>query len=343
MHCSNCGIQNDDNYRFCVRCGSPLTVAIPVPPANQTTPPANLQNQSTWEEPQIPNPSVPLIYPTPPVPDPTPTSYPTQPRYPGEQPATYPSYDSQPPSVLPDQGAINIWGPFAGYGNRSKHIGWLMDNRGECTDDLIRQVDEKFRERQIPNTVLARETLTARGLLVEERPYFILKRGLASVALYISRFGKDLFVSLASYLKPPISNFRVLLLIASILFFLYFAFIFPTAVADKAQGMFGGLSLFGGGQQTDTNGLVTMLCVTGPLGTLNGLALFIFLMYSLYKWMTHKDFWAGLRVVPNEFNEDDLMAMEKAVEQTVRISLDQIGLDPNDLRPASVGDANRLI
>jgi len=45
----------------------------------------------------------------------------------------------------------------------------------------------------------------------------------------------------------------------------------------------------------------------------------------------------------NEFNEDDLMALEKAVEQTVRVSLDEIGLDPDDLKPISDVDNNRLI
>ena len=48
-------------------------------------------------------------------------------------------------------------------------------------------------------------------------------------------------------------------------------------------------------------------------------------------------------VAPNEFNEDDLMAMEKAVERTVRISLDEIGLDPDDLKLANSIQERRII
>jgi hypothetical protein len=50
-----------------------------------------------------------------------------------------------------------------------------------------------------------------------------------------------------------------------------------------------------------------------------------------------------LRVSPNEFHENDLMAMEKAVEQTVRISLDELGLDPADLQLIESRSPKRII
>ena len=71
--------------------------------------------------------------------------------------------------------------------------------------------------------------------------------------------------------------------------------------------------------------------------------IFISLKYSIFKWVAERDFWAGLRVRANEFNEDDLMALEKAVEQTVRVSLDELGLDPDDLKPITDLDSDRLI
>jgi len=37
------------------------------------------------------------------------------------------------------------------------------------------------------------------------------------------------------------------------------------------------------------------------------------------------------------------MAMEKAVEQTVRLSLDEIGLDPNDLKATFNVSGGRVI
>ena len=74
------------------------------------------------------------------------------------------------------------------------------------------------------------------------------------------------------------------------------------------------------------------------------IGLYLALIFSIYKYFTEKDFLAILRTRPNEFDEDDLMALEKAVEQTVRSSLDDIGLNPADLKPAAVqGNEIRLI
>jgi hypothetical protein len=201
---------------------------------------------------------------------------------------------------------------------------------------------------------MRQETLVARGLIVESRPYFILKRGLVSVALYINQFGQDLFVSLVSYLKPPISNFRVAVLGLMLLFWAYMMFIYTNALKNEfisyltglADSFSGGLNLFGNASPTpppSPEALIALLCVIGPIGLLNNLALLLFAVYSAYKFLTEKDLLAGLRVPPNEFNEDDLMALEKAVEQTVRISLDEIGLNADDLKPIASSEGRRLI
>jgi hypothetical protein len=41
-----------------------------------------------------------------------------------------------------------------------------------------------------------------------------------------------------------------------------------------------------------------------------------------------------VRVQPNEFDQDDLIALEKAVEQTVRESLDVVGIEQELMPPA---------
>jgi hypothetical protein len=240
--------------------------------------------------------------------------------------------------------AVNIWGPFAGYGTQHRHVGWLMDRKGDRQGTLIQKVSDIFIEREIPGAVIQQVTLTERGVLVEKRRYFIIKRGLVSLALYITRFGQDLFISLASYLKPPISNFRILVVGLMLLFWAFMTLAFPAILDARLQNLIYGLNpLGGGGSSTDIGGLVGMLCILSPLGLLNSLALFLLLVYSIYKWITEKDFWAGLRVSPNEFHENDLMAMEKAVEQTVRISLDELGLDPADLQLIESRSPKRII
>lgn len=194
----------------------------------------------------------------------------------------------------------------------------------------------KFKERNIPDAYTTKATLTAQGVIVENRPYFILRRGLASMGLYIAQFGRDLFVSQVSYLKPPVSNLRILFVGGMGLFWLYMTVGYPLSVQSALGGLSSVLNPFGGGQGPDTGSLISLLCVIGPLGFLNNLALFLLLCFSAYKWLTEKDFLAALRVPPNEFNEDDLMAMEKAVEETVRQSLTDIKLNPEDLQPVGV-------
>ena len=303
MNCPNCGSPNEENYKYCLKCGQPLVTAGPGVMIKASASVQQLQRTLSQASAVLP------------------------------RPAAYGASGSSP---------FNIWGPFAGYGTRRRHVGWLMDNQGARAAELIDKVNANFDQREIPGVNISHPTLVAQGVVVEKRPYFLLRRGLASLGLYIAQFGQDLFVSLVSYLKPPISNFRVLILILMLLFQAFMTFGYPVVLSGAVDDIASSFSLFSSGTP-DMSALFSLLCLVGPLGTLNTLALLFYLIYSLYKWLTEKDLWAGLRVPPNEFNEDDLMAMEKAVEQTVRVSLDEIGLNPDDLKPAAMGDQRRLI
>lgn len=316
MNCPNCGTYNETSNRYCLKCGFALaaesaqaTTPKPSATAPQSPPPAS------WSAPTQPTYTPPYHAPTP-----------------YQQPGYYP-----PPMATPSTNILNIWGPFAGYGARRRHVGWLMDGEGHRAADLLATVEAKFKEREVPGAYLYRTSVTARGVMVETRPYFILRRGLASLALYIAQFGHDLFISQASYLKPPISNFRLLVAVGMLMFQGYMSLIYPAAVSAALNDFSSSFSLFGGGSSDAMGGLATLLCIVGPLGGLNALALFALFCFSAYKWLTERDFWAALRVPPNEFNEDDLMAMEKAVEETVRQSLTDLKLNPDDLKRASAG------
>jgi hypothetical protein len=235
-----------------------------------------------------------------------------------------------------------MWGPFAGYGTRRRHTGWLMDNQGHRAAELVEAMDRLFKERQIPKVQAERKELVARGVAVETRPYFILKRELASIALYIMQFGRDLFISQASYLKPPVSPLKLVILGCSVVFQLFMMGSYSKMLSDSVSGLFGGFGLLGGTATGGGGDLGFLLCVIGPVGLVNTIALIIFTFYSLYKFVTEKDLLAGLRVNPNEFNEDDLMAMEKAVEQTVRIALTDLKLNPDELQPTSLERGGQL-
>lgn len=306
MQCSNCNTQNKDGFQFCIKCGQPLGAVAPTAPTRGTG----------------------SLAPRPPSAV-TPSNAP---------PAPEAHYGESGNSIL------NIWGPFAGKGGRRRHTGWLMEDQGHRAKELIAHIHQRFQSQEIPKARIDYEILVAQGIGVETRPYFLLRRGLVYIGLYVAEFGRNLFISQVSYLKPPVSNFRVIVVALMIIFQLFMTFIYPPMLNSAFQGLTSSFSLFGGsrGGETAMGALLTLFCVIGPLGALNGLLLFILFLFSIYKWLTEKDLFAALRVPPNEFNEDDLMAMEKAVEQTVRNSLTAIKLNPDDLQRTEIGRGTQL-
>ena len=217
-----------------------------------------------------------------------------------------------------------IWGPFAGYGSRGLHVSWLLDDLGHKAEELHEAVSQRFNQRKVPSSEMSRQTLIAKGLLVERRPFYIVKRGITTVALYIGRFGEDLYISQVTYVKGPISIMRVAVLALMILFQLYALYRFVSPVLGLSNDDF----LPGGGMNPQ---IVAVLCVFGSLSAIIFLALVLVLVYSIYKFITGKDFFAILRESPNEFQYDDTVALEQAVEETVRQSLDAIGIDTTEI------------
>ena len=237
--------------------------------------------------------------------------------------------------------AGNIWTPFAGYGTRGRHVSWLLDNLGHQAGDLHTAVTDRFQQRAVPSAQMGWQQLTAQGIIVERRPFYFVQRGITTVALYIAQFGRDLYISQVTYVKSPISSLRVIVLALMILFQLFFMFGFTNAVGSTVGngGMFGLPSV-------DFGGLAFFLCLVGPLGMLNTLALLLGAIYSVYKFFTEKDVLALLRRRPNEFQQDDTVALEKAVEETVRQALDKIGIATTLMPPsnmATFGSRPRLI
>jgi len=233
---------------------------------------------------------------------------------------------------------VSIWGPFAGYGTRGRHVSWLINDQGERADALRDLVASRFERRQIPNLAAVDQVkLVRQGVLVDSRLYFLIRRGLTTAGLYIARFGKDLFVSQVTYFKGPVSTMRILILAAAVLF----ALIYPVAYNNAFSQV--GVSLFGG-VGGDLQGLMLLTCCLGPIYLLDWLALGILALFSGYKYLTEKDVLAALRVSPNEFDIDDTVALEKSVEQTVREALDEVGIEQRLMpQAAEYGFRRRLI
>lgn len=319
MHCTNCGTYNEDSYRFCKNCGKPL-----VKIQQQDSPVSEVGGTEGQ-----------------PIPVPQPQSKQQAPQQWASTPGG--SFAPQMPSAAQvgqaareyserSLTALNIRGPFAGFGAKRKHKGWLLEGSGNQSEEVKKAIGKKLDERPIPGVSFIIKTLEAKGVLFERRPYFIFNRDRINLGLKVEHFGEDLFISIVSYLKPQISRIRVIVLGLMVLFWIYMTFIFSNSVENAAMDLLGGINLFGGGNIGESN-LGQLICIIGPLGALNNLALAVFVIYSLFKWFTAADLFAGLRSQSNEFYEDDLMAMEKSVEETVQLALKEVELDPEALRP----------
>lgn len=232
--------------------------------------------------------------------------------------------------------AADIWGPFAGYGTRGRHHTWLLDEQGDSAKRLRDEVTARFELRKIPDAQIHRRVLTAKGIIVENRPYYLIQRGIATLGLHIARFGEDLFISQVTYTSGPINPLRVLILAAMVIFQLFMMY-------GYGNSLQGSVNIFD--PMSNLSSVGVLLCCIGPLGLINTLLLLLAGIYSVYKFLTEKDLLALLRRLPNEFEIDDIVALEKSVEETVRQSLDAIDLDSSKMAPALLygPDQGRLI
>lgn len=231
---------------------------------------------------------------------------------------------------------FNIWGPFAGYGTRGRHVAWLLATMGDRADTLRNAIGVRFAARAIPEAVVSDKVLVGQGVSVEQRPYFLIQRKVATAGLYIARLGNDIYISQVTYARGPISVARIALLVAMLVFQLLF-FVSGLSIVDSFSG-----GIFGSGPD---EGIVTLfLCCIGPLGLFSSFALSAAVVITVWRTVTDKDPLAVLRTTLNEFNQDDVIGLEKAVEETIRECMDQVGIDRRLLPPAAdYGVRQRII
>jgi hypothetical protein len=229
---------------------------------------------------------------------------------------------------------VSIWGPFAGYGTRREHVAWLLQGLGDRAEELRDTITDLFGRRQIPGAQVDLLQLTGKGIAIEQRPFYRIQRGLATVWLYVVRFGQDLYVSQVPYVKGPLSILRFILAgLALLVFGVWLLNGFVVYIAGLALPDL----LLSGGRQADSLGFFlpssTCCCCISPLGIASAVAMSVGIGYSLYKFLTEKDILALFRSPPTEFQEDDIVSLEKAVSETVRQSADLIGIDLKLLDP----------
>lgn len=296
MECPNCGAHNEDDRLTCEICQQPL----PRPSGKSVSGEGAIADHKVHPVTQAASQArheTPLYVPVPVVP------------------------------------ASLTWGPFAGYGKRQAYGGWFIPNVGEQAASMLTLLEQGFRQSYSAVAEVFVKAFTAHGLQreVEARNYLVFRRGQATLVVYIVPSGKDVFISVASFLKPPLSRLRVGMLAFFILLALAFFLYFPAWVVDWVLKVQMNGNVIWENPWNVLNLLLGVL-VIAPLGAASVSVFWVVMGKATLAWIREMDFWAPLRMSPHEFHQDDLLIMHKALEQALLGVLDDLGLSSADLR-----------
>lgn len=244
---------------------------------------------------------------------------------------------------------IGFFAPFAGKGRRADFWANLFDGLGHRAEEVFQSAQQKIGARQIPDAFANVEVLTDQGIIVEQRTFFTIKRGVATVSLYIAPFGNDLYISWDTFVLPKLSLTKIalaVLLLAAPVLACGVSFLSMTMLSSAATAA--SRDPFGRGASDLVGALTPLLCLTlccvGPLALISFFTLPSAFRTVVYTTLTERDPLAILRGDVSEFQQDDIIALEQAVHHTVLMTLDEIGIDTKILPAASfVGVRRRLI
>jgi membrane protein implicated in regulation of membrane protease activity len=197
------------------------------------------------------------------------------------------------------------------------HYSWLLDGKEMQATTVLSTILDLLRQRSIGGLTIAPERLTERGITLEERDYLKVRRGVSSVFIYVAPAGRDLYISRATTVLPAINIMRVI----GLLLLLALAFFGPGIL----QNMAGPAGYFLGG-----------------LFFLFVIPIWLYFLWLLFRsfsyWLVEKDFWVYLRANQlNDFQLDDIALLEHVTDETVRVAVEQLGLDASKILPPTQG------
>lgn len=287
ISCPQCSYVNPDQSMFCVRCGNRLYSSNP-PPSSTSLPAYG----AIGSAPQTPQTSAPHV---------------TQ------------SFNTQ---IGSGQGMASIRRAFAGHGVPIMHYSWLLSGEQEKALTVRSSIMEILKMHDIPRLNITLERLFERGILMEEREYLTVSRGVSTVFIFVTPAGRDLYISRATTVLPAISNVRAAV-VGLLLFIMFLGFFIHPSTYSLLSGDVGGFVL---------GSVLTLLSI--PL-----LLFFIwFLVRSFTSWLVEKDFWIYLRPnTLNDFQLDEIALLEHVTDEVIHSAVDHAGLDASKIVPPPQG------
>ena len=312
--CPQCSLENADDAAYCQRCGTSLT---PVEETVYRGPgPGQFQVEETAH--RGPGPGQFYVPPADSViqqgfPSSSPFVPPARSSYEELQPrGSHVPLNAAPPR--PSIPLVTQLGKraFAGYGMPVSHAGWLIAGEQAQANALLTATRDDLEQRGLPGLSVSLPRLTERAFIYENRNYLTAHRGSASVFVYITPAGRDLYISRTTTAQTSFSFTRL-----AILALLLILMIIGLAQSGSPPVTTGS---FSPGAAIST----ILINFSYPL-----LLFFIVLIVaSLLAWLIHGDAGMSLRpAVLNDFQMDDAILLEVEVDSSLRGAAQALNID----------------
>jgi hypothetical protein len=299
--CPQCSFENPEQSVFCRRCGTPLTQTSE-PAANDPgqfyAPPADpILHQNFPAPPQVPQAQV----------HPAPLPYEQmQPQGP------YTPYNTAPPP--PSIPLTTQLGKraFAGYGMPVSRASWLIADQQAQANALLTATRDDLTQRGLPGLSTNSPRLTERAFMVEKRDYLTAHRGSATVFVYITPAGRDLYIARTTTAQTQFGFTRF-----AILTLLLILMIIGLAQSGSPPALTGSFSL---------GAAISTILINFSYPLL--LFFLVLIVASLLAWLIHGDVGMYLRPATlNDFQTDDAALLEEAVDTSLRSAAQTAGVD----------------
>ena len=304
--CPQCSLENPDNSTFCSRCGASLTQATEATNGGQSpgqfyVPPADTVIQQGF---------------------PSPPSYAPPARSPYEQ--LQPQGPYAPLNTAPRPPSIPLVTQlgkraFAGYGMPVSRASWPIANQQAQANALLTATRDDLTQQGLQGLSINSPRLTERAFMVENRNYLTAHRGSASVFVYITPAGRDLYISRTTTAQTPFSFMR-----SAILTLLLILMIIGLAQSGSPPLATGSFSL---------GAAISTILINFSYPLL--LFFLVLIVASLLAWLIHGD--AGMYLRPatlNDFQMDDALLLQESVDSSLRSAAQTLNIDAGKL-PAS--------
>lgn len=191
-------------------------------------------------------------------------------------------------------------------------VSWLIAGQQAQANALLTAARDDLAQRGLPGVSINSPNLTERAFLIEHRNYLAAHRGSASVFVYITPAGRDLYISRTTTAQTPFSFTRFAMLL--LLLILMIIGLAQSGSPPLATGAF------------SLGAAISTILINFSYPLL--LFFLVLIVASLLAWLIHGD--AGMYLRPatlNDFQMDDALLLQELMDSSLRNAAQTLNID----------------